>query len=207
MKKEILIDLYQNKKLSVSQISNQSGYSQGKINYWLLKHKISKRSISDAVYLKIHPTGDPFSFNYPKTTEDVFLYGLGLGLYWGEGTKASPNSVRLGNSDPDLLNTFIKFLFKIYKVRKVDLRFGLQIFEGMKEDEALEYWCRVLSVNKNKFYKVIFKKPVGKGTYKNKNIKGVITIYYNNVKLRNALCDNLKKMSKNISIVGKGRMA
>ena len=59
--------------------------SEHKINYWLNKYGITKRNISDAIYLKYNPKGDPFRFILPKNKKDERLFGLGLGLYWGGG--------------------------------------------------------------------------------------------------------------------------
>ena len=78
---------YVGDKKSVHAIARELNCSDGKINYWLEKHFIPKRSISDAIYTKHNPNGNPFSLKILKTNSDSFLFGLGLGLYWGEGTK------------------------------------------------------------------------------------------------------------------------
>ena len=70
--------------------------SPNKVSYWMKKYNISRRTRSEATYIKRNPDGDPFQFKVPQTLEDRELFGLGIGLYWGEGTKASLSSVRLG---------------------------------------------------------------------------------------------------------------
>lgn len=45
-----------------------------------------KRSISDAIYAKRNPGGDPFTVVSPSIVSDAFLFGLGTGIYWGEGS-------------------------------------------------------------------------------------------------------------------------
>lgn len=97
-----LHELYVTKQKSVAEIAELFACSQNKINYWLNKFDISKRSISEAIYVKANPSGDPFSRKKIVDISDAKLLGLGLGLYWGEGTKRNKNSVRLGNTDPDL---------------------------------------------------------------------------------------------------------
>lgn len=171
---------------SVSEIAKSLKCSQSKINYWLGKHKIQKRTISDAVYLKNNPNGDPFSKPL-LAQENMFLYGLGLGLYWGEGNKANKHAVRLGNTDPDLVKMFLMFLEQIYNIDTKKLRFGLQIFSDCSADESIKFWSTQLSVHKDKFYKVIITKSSKSGTYTNKNFHGVLTVYFSNVKLRDMI--------------------
>src|SRR5690348_8430619 len=108
--RSILERWYLQKQKSSHEIAKLLACSEHKVNYWLTKHNIRKRSISDAVYLKCNPNGDPFSIRKPKNSEEWFLFGLGVGLYWGEGTKRSVSSVRLGNTDPALIKKFLEFL-------------------------------------------------------------------------------------------------
>ena len=142
LKQETLMGLYQQKGLSVSAIARRLRCSEHKINYWLSKFNIPKRSISDALYKKWNPNGDPFSVRAPLSVEDGILYGLGVGLYWGEGTKASKTSIKLGNTDPALVRKFVDFLLKFYGINKRRLRFGLQIFGDMDTNTAVKYWMR-----------------------------------------------------------------
>jgi hypothetical protein len=78
--KDQLLELYTNKKLSVSKISEQLHCSDNRINYWLSKYQIKKQTISDAVYQINNPLGDPFSIKNPITLEQGILFGMGLGL-------------------------------------------------------------------------------------------------------------------------------
>lgn len=168
--------------------------SVNKVVYWMDKHGIERRSVSDAMYVKKNPDGDPFKVKRPQSREDWFLYGLGLGLYWGEGTKANKNAVRLGNTDPALIIQFIDFLEKMYSVDRSILRFGLQIFSDINEKEALDFWTKRLNVDENQFYKVTVSRSVSQGTYKKRNKYGVVTVYLNNTKLRNTLIEALQEI-------------
>ena len=185
--KQFLEQNYTKKGFSAHDIAQQLGCSDSKVTYWSQKHNITKRSISDAIYLKSNPNGDPFKFKKPKSQKDVFLWGLGLGLFWGEGNKADVHAVRLGNTDPDLIKKFIEFLIVIYDIDTSKLTFGLQIFSDTPKDEALDYWCSELSVSKDKFQKVIITKSNKKGTYKSKSLNGVLTVYFSKSPIAPAL--------------------
>lgn len=151
------------------------------------KHRIKRRSRSEAVYLRHNPDGDPFSIRPLKSKEDAILFGLGVGLYWGEGTKANLTSVRLGNTDPDLTLTFIRFLNELCGVPKDRLRFGLQLFTDCDQQEAMDFWVKKLGVNPSQFYKITVTISGSIGTYRKKNKYGVVTVYFNNKKLRDIL--------------------
>lgn len=193
LKKQTLSDLYTTQQLSSMQIAGQLGCSANKVNYWLKKYNIPKRSIGDAIYTKNHPDGDPFVVPVIDTVQKAYLHGLGIGLYWGEGTKANKYSVRLGNTDPELLKHFIQFLIELYEVKIDDMRFGLQIFTDIDPASAIAFWSKELSVTESQFYKIHITKSGSIGTYRNKSKYGVVTVYYHNKRLRDILVNALPR--------------
>jgi hypothetical protein len=202
MDKKLLEQMYLKKKMSVREIAHIAKRSESGVNYWLAKHSVKKRSISDAIYTKHNPNGDPFIFQRPRNIGETFLFGLGVGLYWGEGTKKSPNQVRLGNTDPYLVRSFIAFLYKLYGVDKDRLRFGLQIFTDMNQRREERFWQDFLGVPSSAFYKTINTRSGSIGTYRAKSEHGVITVYFNNKKLRDVLIGEIDKI-RNSDTMGK----
>ncbi len=195
MRKEQIKYLYK-KGLSMQQISDKTGLSYHSVRHWMATHNIPRRLGSLAIYIRHNPHGDPFKFKGIHTNHDALLFGLGVGLYWGEGTKKNKTSVRLGNSDPHLLKVFMRFLYRIYGVPKSKLRFGLQIFSDIKGKEALEFWTKQLHVKLSQFQKVVITPARGIGTYKNKMKYGVLTVYFHNVKLKRILIEEIEKLKK-----------
>ena len=183
--------LYRIKKKSMQEIADISGCSLHKVSYWMEKYEIKTRSRSDATYLKRNPNGDPFKLVKPKNIAEAELFGLGLGLYWGEGTKADKVSVRLGNTDPMLIKKFMDFLIKFFNIKKDDLHFGLQLFTDIDLNEALDFWRKELKINRSQFYKPIITKSRSIGTYRKKSKYGVMTVYYHNKKMRDILVNTL----------------
>lgn len=192
--RDLLLDLYIKKKLPVSNISRQLSCSQNKINYWLKEHKIEKRTISEAIYQLKNPNGDPFCFKKPINLEDSILFGLGLGIYWGEGSKKGSGGLRLTNTDIRMIKVFINFLYKFFKIPKSKLKFSLQVFGDISAKKCLEYWCKGLKVGKTQFYKTIVSEIRGKGTYRNKSEHGVVILYFNNVKLKKLILEMIEKI-------------
>jgi hypothetical protein len=196
LSKSDLSSLYLKEGLSSAEIAKRIGCSTNKINYWLLAHRIPKRGISEAIYRKRNPDGDPFTFKYPTTRQEAVLYGLGIGLYWGEGTKRNKGSIRLGNSDPLLILKFIEFLRVICGIDIGRLKFGLQIFGDMDSSKTLSFWKRSLNAKSEQFYRPIITPYRGVGNYRQKTKYGVLTVYFNNKKLRDIICRALDAESK-----------
>ncbi len=192
--KERLFDLYVIKKYSSAQISLVFKCSTNKINYWLEKYEIKKRTISEAIYQLKNPLGDPFLVIEPKTLEQSILFGLGLGLYWGEGSKRGTGGVKLTNTDPKLIRKFIEFLEKLCGIDRNRLRFSIQIFRDISSETSINYWSKELGVKKNQFYKVVVSKVRGEGTYKYKSENGVVIIHFNNIKLKRIILDMIEKI-------------
>lgn len=191
---KLLEQLYVRNRKSVRDISKIFNCSEGKINYWLQKYSIPKRSISEAVYAMNNPNGDPFSFQTPRTNESSFLLGLGLGLYWGEGTKKNLHTVRLGNTDPHLVKAFLVFLRKTYKIDDSKLHFALQIFTDMDQKKEEKFWREFLNVDAKQFFKTTNTRSGSIGTYRVKSEHGVLTVYFGNKKLRDILISEIEKM-------------
>lgn len=173
-------------------IADTLGCSVHRIEHWLKKYDIKRRSISDAIYLKHNPNGDPFRFESAHTLEEWKLFGIGIGLYWGEGTKADKNAVRLGNTDPALIQVFLQFLERFFAVERKDCKFGLQIFTDIETEKALDFWSKKLKIHRRQFYKVTVTPSGSIGTYRRKSQYGVLTIYYHNSKMRNILVNHLQ---------------
>ena len=191
MDKLKLQKFYIKEKKSVFEIAKVLSCSENAVNYWLKKYGIVKRTLSEAIYVKNHPKGDPFKVVYPKNLKEAELFGLGIGLYWGEGNKANKNTIRLGNSDAALMATFIRFLITFFKIDKKDLRFHLHTFTDINLQEAKNYWKGKLKIEESQFYKPTITITGKLGTYKKKSKYGVLTVYYANTKLRNILVNLL----------------
>jgi hypothetical protein len=190
---EVLVQKYVIELQSMQQIAKELGCSMHKVHYWMGKYRIKRRTISEAIYQLKNPDGDPFTLKPITTLGDAQLFGLGVGLYWGEGTKANKHSVRLGNTDPELLRTFIRFLTDLFGIDKTSLRFGLQIFTDININEALRYWTTELEADLSQFYKVHVTVSGSLGTYREKSKFDVVTVYFHNRKLRDILVGHLPR--------------
>lgn len=179
-----LKELYINDKKSASCIAKIFNCSERKIDYWLKKYNIPKRTISEAVYIKCNPNGDPFDIKKNLTVNEQKLYGIGLGIFWGEGNKANKHTVKVGNSDPRLIGIFREFLIRICRIKEEKIQYRLLLFNDAIKKEAVKFWSDKLEILPSQIRSVTSLRPRGKGTYKNKSMTGVLTIEFSNIKLK-----------------------
>lgn len=183
----------------MAEIAKKLRVSEHKVAYWMEKHNLKRRSRSEATYIKHNPNGDPFSLKKPLDENQNFLKGLGLGLYWGEGTKADKFSVRISNSDPRLIKIFLKFLREVYQIDERKLKFAIHLFSDIDPKEAMRYWTKELNVSPEQFFKTQVINLNRKGTYKKKSKYGVSTIMFQNKKLRDIINEELTKIKRSCS--------
>lgn len=191
----ILFNQYVIKQHSLSEIALNLDVSVHKVTYWMRAYKIPTRSQSEAIYLKQNPHGDPFKIKKRLTIDELKLKYLALGLYWGEGSKANKSAVKVGNTDPNLIKQFRRYLLTICGVRPTKVHYWLQTFKDMNLNSAKKYWSKHLNISVDLIQaNKTSSPPQGKGTYRRINRYGVLTIAVSNTKLRQYLEKELDKL-------------
>jgi len=188
------IEKLYNSGLSMTEIAGLLKCSVHKVVYWMSKYKLPRRSLSQAVYLKSNPEGDPFKIKTILSKEEMFLFGLGLGIYWGEGDKISKNAIRVANTNPTIIKMFIKFLLNICNLKEYKLLFQIICFNDRDPLKAKEYWVNQLGISGERFGKIVQIPSQGKGTYKKKSNYGVCILTVSNIKLKPWIMEELRKI-------------
>ncbi len=96
---------------------------------------------------------------------------LGIGLYWGEGTKSmSSSGVSLVNSDAEMVKFALDW-FEILGITKDNFNPYIFISEQhqSREKELISFWSKYLDISHKQFNKVIFLKGRRKKVYENHN--------------------------------------
>lgn len=106
---------------------------------------------------------------------------IGAALYWSEGFKKDS---RLGfaNSDPDMINLFIKWLYKIGEVKKEDirLRVGINFNHISRTIEIQNKWSEIIQIPLSQFQKPFYQKTKQNKIYLHpENYLGVLRIRAN----------------------------
>ena len=105
-------------------------------------------------------------------------------LYWAEGGKSLGKywSVDLANSDPEMIEVFLKFLRVICRVDESRLRVQLYCYANQDIEKLKEYWYKVTSISKNQFIKPYVRKDF-RIEQKDRMKYGLIHVRYNDKKL------------------------
>jgi len=170
---------------SMTEIARELKCSVHTVVYWMEKHGIQRRSISEAMYLKANPTGDPYKIRNYISPNEKFLLGLAIGIYLGEGNKTALHSLRVTNSNPIILRVFLHFLDQICNFNPVRISYSIVCFNDTNPETARRYWAEIFHIIPEKFGKITQIPKQSKGTYRKKSLYGVCTVQANNVKLRN----------------------
>lgn len=110
------------------------------------------------------------------------LWLIGTALYWAEGAKEKSRGARvdLGNSDPNLIKIFLRWIQKVCEVPRKDIHFRIYLHEtsANRLREVQKYWAEVTGFPINNFQKVTWKKHKINTRRKNtgKNYYGLLEV-------------------------------
>ena|SRR3989344_2877893 len=99
-------------------------------------------------------------------------------LYLGEGFKSRNGLVGFANSDPGVINLFLRLLRKCYDIDETKLRITLQCRADQSIEKLEIFWGKITNVPRKRFYKAqVDPRTVGIPTKKH-DYKGVCRINY-----------------------------
>ncbi len=111
------------------------------------------------------------------------LWLIGVALYWAEGDKERNGSclVGLGNSDPYLIQVFLKWLREICEISDDDIFFRIFLHDNNKRrlKEVKKYWSQITGFPITEFDRITWKKNKIKTKRKNigKNYYGLLKVF------------------------------
>ena len=192
MQLNYIIGSYEKGK-SAHEIAQTLNVSTSAIMNILKKNGVKRRSHSDAAYLRLNPSGDPFSIVRNLTPEEDHLKAMALGLYITEGNLRNKNSVKFTNSNPAIVKIFVKFLKVVCGVPAEKIRTSLIVYPDISVREAKDFWCKFLDIPKKQFAKTTVLRRRNNSSTKRHSEYGTITIYVHNLKLLNIIKAWLKE--------------
>lgn len=148
---EELRKLYWDGRRSVPEIAKSAGMNPQALYELMRKHKISRRSRSESNYVT-NKDKPQFQLRRDLTPEQERLRIAGLMLYWAEGAKRY-HTVDFANSDPEMIQLFLRFLREVCGVAESRLRALLYVYEGQDAEEIRRYWSRLTQISEVQFIK------------------------------------------------------
>lgn len=195
-----IVYLYNESKLSMAQIANLFGLSVSTIRYYLDKHNIKRRTISEAI-IYINKTKfkkEPFKLKEKFSWRDKELKIAGIMLYWGEGNK-SGNVAQFTNSDSEMIKLFLNFLRNICGISEKRLKALVHIYSNQDRKFVENFWIKTTGIPKMNFYPSHIHKGK-KGTYKNKSVYGTIAISYPDKQLLRIILNWIEDYKRKLAI-------
>lgn len=94
---------------------------------------------------------------------------LGIGLYWGEGSKSNEN-VRIINSDPILVQLMIKWFKDICGLDLNNFYVFVHLYPDSDINAAIAYWSEITSIPKKQFGKIQVDRRTNKSLRNNRKL-------------------------------------
>jgi len=143
---------------------------KGRAVAWAVNKERRKKYLESIIERNKHLSG-------VLRNKDVAKVALAV-LYLGEGSKRKNATVMLGNSDPNIINLFLKLLRFCYKVDEKKFRCTLQCRADQNIILLNNFWSKVTEIPLSQFYKArMDPRTIGKPS-KNLDYKGVCRIDY-----------------------------
>jgi hypothetical protein len=156
--------------MSYSQIKKILNLSKSTLSTWLRDYPLSKnriRELRDCSEHRIEKFRVTMKEKKDKKLKEIYqcqksiilpltnreFFMLGLGLYWGEGTKCRQEGLSISNTDPAIIKTFIYWLNKNLGVPRNKMRIALQLYSDMDIEKEMQFWSEELKMPLLQFIK------------------------------------------------------
>jgi len=165
--------LLRKKGYSYSQIKEKLGISKSTLSGWLQSHPLSELRIRELrdnnpqrieryinTMRKKRELGLSVAYDQAKkdigdlTERELFI--AGFFLYWAEGGKTNKNSITLTNTDPHMLEVYLKWT-KLLGVDKSKIKVKLHIYKDMSINKEVLFWSERLGIKRENFRKTWIK--------------------------------------------------
>ena len=112
-----------------------------------------------------------WAMNAINTVEKRDLFMIGIGIYWGEGSKSDRGNLSFVNSDPRMILLICRWLEIFFDVVRADLipRISVNESHRNRHDQILNYWSNLLELPKSSFRRTIFIHSLQKKVYENRD--------------------------------------
>ena len=203
---ERLRRLYWDKKRSVPEIARGLKANPQTLYELMRKEDIPRRSYTESNFLANRHLPQ-FRLKENLTPELERLRIAGLMLYWAEGAKRSYHTVDLTNSDPRLIQVFLRFLREICGVAESRLRVYLYVYEGQDVDAIRKYWSKLTRIPKKQFLKPYISRLRPDRTRSRVLPNGIVHIRYCDARLLKQLFSWIDEAAEVLSLGAGARVA
>jgi len=172
--------LYWNDNLSAKEIAKDLQISLWSLYSFMERNNIPRRSYSEANYL-VNKDKPAFCIKESLSSLEQRLKIAGIMLYWAEGTLKG-TTVDFANSNPEMIEVFLKFLRNVCGVDERRLRVYLYCHSYCDMERLKVYWHRITRIPLDQFTRPYIREGSA-NLSKRKLLYGLIHIRYNDKRL------------------------
>ena len=88
-----------------------------------------------------------------EAMKGIDLLMLGIGLYWGEGSKTNRGSIELSNTDPRIVQIYVLFLTSVFKFPMSKIHAHVGLHSHLSIGKAERYWSKISGIPLRQFQK------------------------------------------------------
>ena len=162
-------------EMSYSQIKKILKVSKSTLSIWLRNYPLSKqriRELRDQNEQRIERFRQTMREKKEKRLKETYkiqkklilplnkreLFLAGLFLYWGEGSKYKLDRISISNTDPSIINFFIRWVNEGLGISKKKMRILLHLYSNMDIDKEMKWWSKILEIPLRQFTHPYIKK-------------------------------------------------
>lgn len=186
LSKKLIRKFYYKEKLSTMEIAKRLKVTPWIIQKFMVRNNLSRRTFSEANAERFKRKPITFSLKENLSEKEKQLKIAGLMLYWAEGGKPNQENksltVDFTNSNPLMIQLFLKFLREICEINESRLRVLLYCYVDQNIESLKRYWNNITGIPIKQFTKPYVRKdflPEKKGKMK----YGLVHIRYSDKKL------------------------
>lgn len=128
----------------------------------------------------------------PLSNKELLV--AGLFLYLGEGAKQTSSSIRISNTDPEIVKFVLYWYTRILKIPKENIRVALQLYGDMDIQKELSYWSNLLKIPPSNFWKPYIKKSFTKDIDHSGYKHGTCGLCFGNARLLEKILMGIKSI-------------
>lgn len=195
--------LYYKEGLSTIEIAKKLQITPWIVQKFMVRNKLPRRTFSEANAERFKKQPITFSLKQKLSLEERELKIAGIMLYWAEGGKPNPKNrmwtVDFANSDPLMIELFLRFLRQVCGVDEKRLRVLLYCYADQDIENLNNFWYNITAVNPKQFIKPYIRKDFLPGK-SGKMRYGLAHVRYSDKKLLIQIEDWIKEYLKKCKI-------
>ncbi len=158
----LIKDFYYNKQLSVPEISKRIGVDEKTIYRFMERMSLARRKPEESNRIIFYKKVKSFFLKQKLSEEEEKLKLSGIMLYWTEGAKMNSEKraviVDFANSNPQMIQLFLKFLRYICGVDEKRLRVLLYCYTNQNIKKLKIFWQNITKIPLTQFTKPYVRK-------------------------------------------------